>query len=385
MFREDHGHQQANLPQHGKPASTQGQEADDQQMGTSVHGDSLREDRSEPLCGAGQQVESRPSLLATTLIGHSWWIILIPLFVFISCLMALLWLRKQAFGRLSRLVQEARWPADAILYQPIKHPALVLCIVLSAYLALAASDVPSDWKTLAGRLLWTWFVCTSVLAVLNVVDVLILLFGRRYNPPGGTSILRTITSVVLIGFLAIVVAGIWGAPTGPLLLLIAVGAMLVLLILRDAARNFLAGFQLVVGQDITVGDSVQLEGGEESQIVRLGWCTCQLQTSKGDVLVIPNSQLIGHRVIKSVPHLNETKPHDPSSILTKREIEVARLISRGATNKEVAEKLFITENTAKVHLKNILRKLELKNRQQLAVYFVLREKDGDETGAALTE
>jgi NarL family two-component system response regulator LiaR len=54
-------------------------------------------------------------------------------------------------------------------------------------------------------------------------------------------------------------------------------------------------------------------------------------------------------------------------------MEIARLIARGATNKEIAGKLFITENTTKVHVKNILNKLELKNRQQLAAYAVMKE------------
>jgi DNA-binding NarL/FixJ family response regulator len=61
------------------------------------------------------------------------------------------------------------------------------------------------------------------------------------------------------------------------------------------------------------------------------------------------------------------------SVLSAREMEIALLIAKGDTNKEIAEKLFITENTAKVHVKNILNKLELKNRQQLAVYTVVKE------------
>jgi DNA-binding NarL/FixJ family response regulator len=61
------------------------------------------------------------------------------------------------------------------------------------------------------------------------------------------------------------------------------------------------------------------------------------------------------------------------TILSEREIEITILVSQGDTNKEIAEKLFITENTAKVHMKNILNKLELKNRQQLAVYAVMKE------------
>jgi NarL family two-component system response regulator LiaR len=56
--------------------------------------------------------------------------------------------------------------------------------------------------------------------------------------------------------------------------------------------------------------------------------------------------------------------------LSEREIEILKLLGSGATNKEIAESLFITENTAKVHVKNILEKLQLRNRQQAAAYAV---------------
>ncbi len=56
--------------------------------------------------------------------------------------------------------------------------------------------------------------------------------------------------------------------------------------------------------------------------------------------------------------------------LTEREVEIARLLAAGASNKEIAEALFISENTCKVHVKNILEKLGLRNRQQIAAYAV---------------
>ncbi len=62
----------------------------------------------------------------------------------------------------------------------------------------------------------------------------------------------------------------------------------------------------------------------------------------------------------------------PESIdeLTSREIEVLEQVVAGATNKEIAEALFITENTVKIHLRNILEKLQVDNRLQAAVHAV---------------
>ncbi len=58
----------------------------------------------------------------------------------------------------------------------------------------------------------------------------------------------------------------------------------------------------------------------------------------------------------------------PGSQLTQREIEVLHLVVTGALNKEIASMLSITENTVKYHLRNIMEKLHLKNRAQMAAY-----------------
>lgn len=56
--------------------------------------------------------------------------------------------------------------------------------------------------------------------------------------------------------------------------------------------------------------------------------------------------------------------------LTERELFVLRLVASGASNMEIAQKLSISINTVKSHLKNILEKLQLENRTQAATYAV---------------
>lgn len=58
--------------------------------------------------------------------------------------------------------------------------------------------------------------------------------------------------------------------------------------------------------------------------------------------------------------------------LSPREGEVLQLVAQGATNKEIADSLFISENTVKTHLKSIMEKLHLANRSQAAAYAVKR-------------
>jgi len=59
--------------------------------------------------------------------------------------------------------------------------------------------------------------------------------------------------------------------------------------------------------------------------------------------------------------------------LTERETEVLRLIARGMSNREIAQALVIAEKTVKSHVSNILSKLHLADRTQVAVY-ALRQR-----------
>jgi DNA-binding NarL/FixJ family response regulator len=63
----------------------------------------------------------------------------------------------------------------------------------------------------------------------------------------------------------------------------------------------------------------------------------------------------------------------PTPRLTDREMEVLRLVAKGLNNRDIAKQLYISENTVKNHIRNILEKLQLHSRMEAVVYAV-REK-----------
>ena len=63
---------------------------------------------------------------------------------------------------------------------------------------------------------------------------------------------------------------------------------------------------------------------------------------------------------------------EAEAVLSPREGEVLQMVARGATNRQIADSLFISENTVKTHLRNIMDKLHLANRSQAAAYAIQR-------------
>jgi NarL family two-component system response regulator LiaR len=75
---------------------------------------------------------------------------------------------------------------------------------------------------------------------------------------------------------------------------------------------------------------------------------------------------IARKVLLELQHPPKAPPTpDP---LTEREIDVLKLVAQGLSNREIAEKLVITERTVCTHVSNILNKLHLASRTQAALY-----------------
>lgn len=77
------------------------------------------------------------------------------------------------------------------------------------------------------------------------------------------------------------------------------------------------------------------------------------------------------RLLKNVAR-RTADPERGEAVLTERELVVLRLVAVGASNQEIADKLVISINTVKTHIRSILDKLQLENRTQAANYAIQR-------------
>ena len=84
----------------------------------------------------------------------------------------------------------------------------------------------------------------------------------------------------------------------------------------------------------------------------------------GEALLSP---AITRRVIRQFTRMPRHAPPKELDDLTERELDVLRLISRGLSNAEIGQELFISDTTVKTHITHILQKLGLRDRVQVVV------------------
>ncbi len=77
------------------------------------------------------------------------------------------------------------------------------------------------------------------------------------------------------------------------------------------------------------------------------------------------------RLMAQLADTTDAQDH-PSERLTDRELQLLQLVSQGLSNRAIAQKLSISHNTVKYHLKNILQKLNVQNRTE-AVAIAIRD------------
>ena len=93
--------------------------------------------------------------------------------------------------------------------------------------------------------------------------------------------------------------------------------------------------------------------------------------AQGGVIISPEmaTKLLGELKVAAEPS------DQMETVLTPREAEVLALVSKGASNKEIATALFVSENTVKTHMRNMMDKLHLANRSQAAAYGARMSQD----------
>jgi len=106
--------------------------------------------------------------------------------------------------------------------------------------------------------------------------------------------------------------------------------------------------------------------GEEDihRAMNAGACGYLMKTTPPEILAEGIRSVVAGNIYLPPAVRARLDERNPASALTAREIEVLTFVSKGLTNRDIANVLGLSENTAKWHLKNILRKMDVFDRTE---------------------
>jgi small-conductance mechanosensitive channel len=228
---------------------------------------------------------------------QNWLYIVIPLVVFLATYVVGLWVRRVVYKALNRWVV-GKWEGSQLISQTTRAPFIHWFLILGAFIAIQISKLDSAGKVLADKVLASLFVFSVTWVVASFcVKILKLYIGKAPRlQPSETLIVNAVRiAIAVVG--ALILLDVWGAPTTPIILLLAAVILIAALAFRDVLANLFSGYQLAQGEQIRVGDFIKLESGEGGYVIDVNWRNTQIRALDGNLILVPNSRLVQGTVI----------------------------------------------------------------------------------------
>lgn len=147
---------------------------------------------------------------------------------------------------------------------------------------------------------------------------------------------------------------------------------------RDALWSFAEGFGYAV-ERVQLVSRLRAQGEQvRSMLAQTSALVLEYVDARVELVAEPGD---GHASSRATAALIPEPSGGLARRLSRREMEVIALVASGATNAQIADRLVITEGTAKAHVKRILRKLGVSNRVEAASYYLVATGAGSRTAA----
>ncbi len=228
----------------------------------------------------------------------NWLLIAVPLLIFLASYIVGLWARRQVFRTFERLAAKGKWEGYKLAIDVTRTPFLHWFLILGAFTAIHVSTLQPTQKALADKVLASLFIISLTWVCISFSEKLLRLYIHRVPRlrPSET-LLVNIAKIALAVIGVLVLLDAWGAPTTPIVILLAVAIFVAALSFRDTLMNLISGLQLAQSEQIKVGDYIRLESGESGYVVDIDWKNTQIRGLNGNLILVPNSRLLQSAVI----------------------------------------------------------------------------------------
>jgi small-conductance mechanosensitive channel len=231
-------------------------------------------------------------------LSDNWLKIIIPVLAFLACYIVGLWVRRVVSNAFERWASRIRWQGSKLVITAVHRPFLFWFLILGVFIAIQVSVVTPQAKDITTKAMGSLFVLSLGWLVINLCGQLLETYLPKLKARWPTiTVAKNIIRATIVVVCALIILEIWGMPTSPLLVLMAVAILAAALALRNAAPNLFAGFHLSATQQIKVGDYIKLETGEQGYITEISWYNTRIKALDESIIIVPNNRLLQFTVV----------------------------------------------------------------------------------------
>lgn len=224
-------------------------------------------------------------------LSENWLPIAVPVVIFLAFAIVALWVRGITYKSIDKRLNKARWQGSPFIIQTTKTPFFHWWLIVGAFVAIEISVISSPAKEIAAKILGSLLVMSLTWVLISLTEKLLRFYMNKLEIPSPSISLAVNAvriAVVVVGVL--VLLDIWGAPTTPIILLLATAILIAVLAARNVILDLFSGFELMRGELFTIGDYVKLESGEEGYIEDIALTKTRIKVLNGSMIVVPNGK-----------------------------------------------------------------------------------------------
>ena len=193
--------------------------------------------------------------------------------------------------RFQRIAARTPWEWDDILWTAVAGFPFLWCFLWGLYGAIRMAPIAAEQMRTAEKVLIVLAIISVTIVLARIATGIASAYSRKSGQFPSATILANLTRVFVyvLGLLTIFYS--FGINITPALTALGIGGLAVALALQDTLSNFFAGLQIIASRQISTGDFIKLNSGEEGYVADITWRNTTLHTLSNNVVVIPNSKI----------------------------------------------------------------------------------------------
>lgn len=204
-----------------------------------------------------------------------------------------------------RLAQKTPSTLDDVLIGAVSRPIAIFIVGQGALVALTSTSYLDRWQDYVNRTWVAFALAVVIYGLQRVVGAVFRWYGEEVATRSRSDLgkkflpfVRRFVSAAIYAIGGLMILDNLGLNLGPLIAGLGITGLAVALGLQPIIRHFFAGAMVITDGFISIGDYIELVGGQKGRVVDIVWRTTRIESDNGDAVIIPNGILVDSIVTK---------------------------------------------------------------------------------------